>query len=1518
MAKKANKQIIVVLTAAGFLLTTVAGVILARNMRQMDPEYYATKARQFMEEDDYLRAGQYFVRAFNVSEQAKYLIGAGDAFYDMAEEGKALGVWQKAVTIDPSLEAAHEKIVDLRIEIARGGGARSSVSWNRVIEGADRLADANPQNPLVFYGRGLGLIQTAEQKEGNREEGLAQLQRALEVSPENTDFALSLAEFYARNEQVEDAEKTYNDSIALKTEPGPDASDIRRRYALFLAQQGELDKAQEMVAEALAMAGDDADALADAHVARGRLYHTRRALDDIEKERVKRGSKDTAQMEELNKRMDENWENAKLEYEKAIEIAPDLFTSYRALGELYSQKKMFKEGLAVFDARLDRPILRRGLKTMTQRRQRFSMLLAALDYTLAQMSESQDDESAVKEIVTLSQKYIELAEAEFKTSPMIPHYWGKIAMAQDNLLEAISHFEKCNELLAPGIYGPNKRLLAVLLNRTDQPGAARREIEDALRVLKDSTNWSIYAETLLKLKLYKEAVLAASEALRREPDFRQMYVVQLEAYRQLGAYDRMKDVEKRLNAETEAGEDLFLKFRVEAGSERFEEAEKTFQELIEADPTHVQAIRLMVGLLISKDRRDDAVAILDRALAVSPDGIALRSIRARLDTSLSDEERQAEMLEIVKSVENQLDREMELYNYYVSLGEFDSALTHLDKAAELLDTQPDLAGGERDAASRRRSVVDRQFRICCDQKKWSDAEKYVTRARGINADGAGGFFYEGRLFLRKGEDFGLAVAAFRQGLEKLPNHSQGLAWLGEALYRARLVDDAYAAFEAAAEANPGNGSAFKGMAIIADERSEVRDLKKRLKECQRLLPEDEWVAEKSGEFEEEADPTKGIVRREQLLEKSPDNLSNLVRLAQLYGKVGRNADAESTFQKALDLSNGSIEVAWQFSKYYRAINQPEKSLELLQEMSDSSDDPEQQAHIILLIGGHYEDLKQLAKANEAYRKAAVTKPTIGVCITLGKFLQKYRPAESIDWYRKAAEQAGATNSPREGQIRRTLMSVLATNKELELLGQEVKAYQEKFPNDTALLLFKASYERSMGLIDEAIKTLNLYIEKEPKKPQGYFHRGQLYMIRKNWEGAVSDLENVKTIAPKALGYAPRLALANAYDRTGRKEVAIHELESIWKEDPDATNVAEALVALFVKHHQYRDAERVARSLHSRFPDNIDYLATLGEMGRQLKDKEKAYINYQKAAELSDYDPARVGSVMSTYGYFQDFNEALKYATQVVPKDKRSPELAFHMASCYGRLGDKANAVKYYRTALAGGEQGLGFVNYIIMDMFRVLGAGDTIDYFRQEVEKNPNDVIARFNLAYLSNFRQQHHEALKHYAQILKADISDPERAIVMGRMAEAYYALQDFPKAKETYEKILQLKPDSLHALNNLAYLLSEDMRLPEEALPYAEKASELLPDDPNIQDTLGWIYVLLDQYEKGIEALNRTIEKDPDSIPGHIHLAEAYLRKGSFGEARRYYEEARRLLKFTDPQTRNVYEPMADDLGERIAQAE
>ena len=94
--------------------------------------------------------------------------------------------------------------------------------------------------------------------------------------------------------------------------------------------------------------------------------------------------------------------------------------------------------------------------------------------------------------------------------------------------------------------------------------------------------------------------------------------------------------------------------------------------------------------------------------------------------------------------------------------------------------------------------------------------------------------------------------------------------------------------------------------------------------------------------------------------------------------------------------------------------------------------------------------------------------------------------------------------------------------------------------------------------------------------------------------------------------------------------------------------------------------------------------------------------------------------------------------------------------------------------------------------------------------------------------------------------MADPRRKVdCLMRLAGAQHMERRLEEAAGTYRKVLRLNPKTRYALNNLAYLLAEDLGQPAEALRYAEQAFQLAREDANVIDTLGWVECLAGQYD-------------------------------------------------------------------------
>jgi tetratricopeptide (TPR) repeat protein len=96
---------------------------------------------------------------------------------------------------------------------------------------------------------------------------------------------------------------------------------------------------------------------------------------------------------------------------------------------------------------------------------------------------------------------------------------------------------------------------------------------------------------------------------------------------------------------------------------------------------------------------------------------------------------------------------------------------------------------------------------------------------------------------------------------------------------------------------------------------------------------------------------------------------------------------------------------------------------------------------------------------------------------------------------------------------------------------------------------------------------------------------------------------------------------------------------------------------------------------------------------------------------------------------------------------------------------------------------------------------------------------------------------------VLAAQSSRREASSLTLMMADIEAMAGNDSKALELFGKVLDANPNNVRALNNIAFLLSDRANKPDEALKYAQKAKELSPENPEIEDTLGWVL-----YRKGL----------------------------------------------------------------------
>ena len=116
--------------------------------------------------------------------------------------------------------------------------------------------------------------------------------------------------------------------------------------------------------------------------------------------------------------------------------------------------------------------------------------------------------------------------------------------------------------------------------------------------------------------------------------------------------------------------------------------------------------------------------------------------------------------------------------------------------------------------------------------------------------------------------------------------------------------------------------------------------------------------------------------------------------------------------------------------------------------------------------------------------------------------------------------------------------------------------------------------------------------------------------------------------------------------------------------------------------------------------------------------------------------------------------------------------------------------------------------------------------------------------------------------------------------------------EAAEAYNRALGVDPGNTIALNNLAYINAESGSNLDQAMTLAQRAKKQVPDNPDISDTLGYVYYQKNLNSQALEIFRQNVQQYPQNGSFRFHLAMALLKQGNKDAAR---EEAEKALKNT-----------------------
>jgi len=1500
MAKRLNKNLVVVLSMLAFVVVIIASYVWLRGLQPRDPQKSADLAKQSAERGEWEASVQYFLRAASISGDAMYLVQAGDVSLQAGNLDHAHSFWREAIVQQPDLIAARERLVQLLLDIAKLRNTPND--WIALQKEAEDLLALSEDHPAATHGLAMALINAREQEADNLERGVEALRRAVQLSPDSIDFTVDLAG-YLRSEDLEDeAEQLYQDLIPRYPTAGPHAARCRWIYAGFLAATDRFDEAERLYDEAMRMAGEDAESLSEVKLRIG-VYHMDRlsALPDT--------AEASAQREVVFAR-------ARRLLEESVAAAPESYEPYIRLAALLLTARQYDEALRVCDDRLDRPMTGVGIEEFHVREYKYRLTLLASDVCLAAVSAADDTER--NEFLGKARDYIDDARSDIPGGAMGSLQQGRLLIEMGRLREALGYLQSADDSYNDRgvIHWGNKTLLAELHLNLNEPGAAKALLDEVAGLAEEkradnSIYWALYARAYLDTNHTEDAIRLADRALAIDPNNEAAANVKFVALQKLGLLDEAKEISRQV-AGAEATT-VLLEFRsLLAGGDEIG-AYAALKEYLDAHPADLGVLRDAVIHLLRRDRRDEAVTLVERAIEREPDSRELKALALNVRPAGSPQQQDKLIVELIESDPDPLARALRFARYHDRSGDHDDALTALGDAERELTAQTE-ALGDSAVLVYRKMILSGKLLVAVKMSDWDLARSVVEQARRINADGAGGRVFLGRYHMFHDEP-SQALGAFREVLASQKTNANILALAGNCCQLLGQYEDAKDYYEQAVTSNPNHGPAYRGLAFVALTAGDLEAYVQHLGQCRRLIPADPWVKRQLLYLQDRQNPQQAIERRETLLVENPDDADNLLNLAKLCALAGRIEKADTYYDRVLGVRSNDQALVFEVSEHYRITDRNDRAQSIIQEYVEAQTSAEAAANARVVLAGHYQRRGELEKARSTLLEAAELAETFEICLSLADYLYVTAddPHGALLWYNKAVEsgRAGGKVRLRQAHLRRIGCVLHPRMSDTALAGELVEEFRRDYPDSPAVAYALSEVQAQQGRVEDAVDTLTRFLEDMPNDAAALYRKAELLVQLGRWAAAAEELETLKAKNPAFLQLRPRVLLSRAYENTGRADLALAELETLNRQYPNSTLAAAELVKACTRAGRLNDADRVTTAQINRRTGAAaaPWYLFRADIDVMRGDKAKALDDLKRAAELTDHSPVSVVRFLNLCARLGRADEGLEYYESHAAGKEQPASLMAGYGSLLVQAGRTDDAVAQFRSAMMKAiDESYRSVTEVGRIIVAALPADVLTARFDRSKDNMPPDPVDERIMAAHFDARGQWRDAVERLERLVGNE-DDPQRRFALRLQQAVIFQLHEDPsRAGQCYEEALQINDQDAIALNNYADLLSTHFGEHQRALEYARKAVSL-SQNPDLRDTLGWIYVALERYPEAVAQLSSAVRLDPDRALFLYHLGEAYRRAGRLDQARSVLRAGMRSAKRTGD------EEMAGRLEESLA---
>jgi len=365
---------------------------------------------------------------------------------------------------------------------------------------------------------------------------------------------------------------------------------------------------------------------------------------------------------------------------------------------------------------------------------------------------------------------------------------------------------------------------------------------------------------------------------------------------------------------------------------------------------------------------------------------------------------------------------------------------------------------------------------------------------------------------------------------------------------------------------------------------------------------------------------------------------------------------------------------------------------------------------------------------------------------------------------------------------------------------------------------------------------------------------------------------------------PQVYLAQAWlaYRAERPEIADSALNQALVVRPGWEKVAMMRLSYLNQSDNRKQLTDYVETFLRNYPDSGELRITWARLLAEWDEFEKALTQFTK---LVEQDPE---------------NKEAVYAAAVLNMELGNDPMATRMFVRYLELDPEHDQSRLFLARIAAGQDrfddALSWLSavtsaehifdaqlraaFVLADAKR---ADEALAHLIQMVPDSVPEQV-RIYLAQERILRQS--EGLEAALELLDAALIDvPGHGDLLYARGLVTAQLKLIDKHEADMRRLIELEPDNAHAYNALGYTLADQTDRLDEALVLIERALVLLPEDPFILDSMGWVHYRLGNNDLAREYLQKAIDLRLDAEIA-AHLGEVLWMDGERDQARTVWQ--------------------------------